>query len=77
MSVEQQTGKLLNIDEELDQQLRLAYQLPPHPNDPEEALTVAEVKAPFNAASANSAAGKIAVGNIRKTLKTLSFGGDR
>ena len=77
LSVEQQTGKLLNIDEELDQRIRFAYQLLPHPNDPEEPVTVADVKSPVNAASANSAAGKIAVGNIRKKLKTLSFGGDR
>jgi len=49
----------------------------PHPNDPEEPVTVADVKSPVNAAGANSAAEKIAVGNIRKKLKTLSFGGDR
>ena len=77
LSVEQQTGKLLNIDEELDQRIRFAYQLLPHPNDPEEPVTVADVKSPVNAAGANSAAGKIAVGNIRTKLKNLSFGGDR
>src|SRR4028118_552831 len=77
LSVEQQTGKLLNIDEELDQRIRFAYQLLPHPNDPEEPVTLADVKSPVNAAGANSAAGKIAVGNIRTKLKNLSFGGER
>ena len=77
LSVEQQTGKLLNIDEELDRRIRFARALLPHPNDPEEPVTVADVKSPVNAAGANSAAGKIAVGHIRKKLKTLSFGGDK
>ena len=77
LSVEQQTGKLLNIDEELDRRIRFAYQLLPHPNDPEEPVTVADVKSPVNPAAANSAAGKIAVDNIRTKLKNLSFGGDR
>jgi len=77
LSVEQQTGKLLNIDEELDKRIQFAYQLLPHPNDPEEPVTVADIKSPVNAAGANSAAGKIAVGNIRTKLKNLSFGGDR
>jgi type IV secretion system protein VirD4 len=77
VSVEQQTNKLLNIDEELDKRIQFAYHLLPDPNDPEEPVTVADVKSPVNAAGANSAAGKIAVGNIRKKLKTLSFGGDR
>jgi hypothetical protein len=40
-------------------------------------VTVADIKSPVNAADANSAAGKIAVGNIRTKLKNLSFGGDR
>ncbi|MFB8798335.1 MAG: type IV secretion system DNA-binding domain-containing protein [Microcoleus sp.] len=74
LSVEQQTGKLLNIDEELDKRIQFAYQLLPHPNDSEEPVTVADVKLPVNAAGANSAAEKIAVDNIRKKLKNLSFG---
>ena len=43
-------------------------------HNPEEPVTVADVKSPVNAAGANSAAEKIAVDNIRKKLKNLSFG---
>lgn len=77
LSVERQTGRSINIDEELDNRIKAAYQLLPHPNDPEEPVTAADVELRVDAPDANSVAGEIAVSNIRKKLKNLSFGGER
>ena len=44
LSVDRATGKSINIDEELENRIRAACKMLPHPNDPDEAVTVADIE---------------------------------
>jgi len=44
LSVDRATGKSINIDEELENRIRAACKMLPHPNDPDEPVTVADIE---------------------------------
>ncbi|MFB2836266.1 TraM recognition domain-containing protein, partial [Floridanema evergladense] len=68
-SLDPKTKQVLNIDEELDCRIRAAEQLLPHPHDPSDPVTTADVQAN------QTASGAIAVGKIREALKNKAISG--
>ncbi|HAZ46414.1 MAG TPA: TRAG family protein [Cyanobacteria bacterium UBA11369] len=70
-SIDRQTGRSINIDEELDNRIRAAYELLPHPNDPTDPVTTADVQ------SSQKAAGEIFLSKIREQLKCTAIRGVR
>ncbi|MFB2838085.1 TraM recognition domain-containing protein, partial [Floridanema evergladense] len=64
-SVDPKTKQVLNIDEELDRRIRAAEQLLPHPHDPSDPVTTADVQS------------NQTVGKIRELLKNKAISGVR
>ncbi|HEY9852106.1 MAG TPA: type IV secretion system DNA-binding domain-containing protein [Leptolyngbyaceae cyanobacterium] len=70
-SLDPKTKQSIDIDTELDNRIRAAYQLLPLPNDPTEPVTTADVK------SDQKAAGERVLGNFRELFKNGAVSGVR
>jgi len=75
LSVNRLTGQLINIDQELENRIRAAEKLLPHPNDPDEPVTTREVEVRNVANSSKSLAAEALIfSSLRKKLLDAEIG---
>ncbi|MEG5003751.1 type IV secretion system DNA-binding domain-containing protein [Microcoleus sp. B5-C4] len=75
LSVNRLTGQLINIDQELENRIRAAEKMLPHPNDPDEPVTTGEVEVRNVANSSKSLAAEALIfSSLRKKLLNAEIG---